>query len=77
MQLPTFRAGGVERFKRLTLLVGPDAVVRAVQFPLTDPAGSVDEMLALVRRRAASWTPGGAGRRSVGRAGSSPERTLS
>ncbi|MGK5672125.1 winged helix-turn-helix transcriptional regulator [Micromonospora sp. URMC 106] len=54
LQLPTFRAGGVERFKRLTLLVGPDAVVRAVQFPVTDPAGSVDEMLALVRRRAAS-----------------------
>lgn len=54
LQLPTFRAGGVERFKRLTLLVGPDAVVRAVQFPVTDPAGSVEEMLALVRSRAAS-----------------------
>ncbi|MEU4780290.1 winged helix-turn-helix transcriptional regulator [Micromonospora sp. NPDC023633] len=54
LSLPMFRAGGVERFKRLTLLVGPDAVVRAVQFPVTDPAGSVDEMLALVRRRAAS-----------------------
>jgi hypothetical protein len=41
----------VDRFKRLTLLVDPDAVVRAVQFPVTDPAGSVDEMLDLVRRR--------------------------
>ncbi|MER7892671.1 winged helix-turn-helix transcriptional regulator [Micromonospora sp. NPDC094482] len=50
--LPTFRAGGVERFKRLTLLVGPGAVIRAVQFPVTDPAGSVDEMLDLVRRHA-------------------------
>ncbi|WBB68786.1 winged helix-turn-helix transcriptional regulator [Micromonospora sp. WMMD812] len=49
--LPTFRAGGVARFKRLTLLVDPGAVVRAVQFPVTDPAGSVDEMLDLVRRR--------------------------
>ncbi|PWR12331.1 HxlR family transcriptional regulator [Micromonospora acroterricola] len=47
--LPTFRAGGVTRFKRLTLLVDPQAVVRAVQFPVTDPAGSVDEMLDLVR----------------------------
>ncbi|MET8307500.1 winged helix-turn-helix transcriptional regulator [Micromonospora sp. NPDC005173] len=47
--LPTFRAGGVSRFKRLTLLVDPSAVVRAVQFPVTDPAGSVDEMLDLVR----------------------------
>lgn len=49
--LPTFRAGGVDRFKRLTLLVGPDAVVRAVQFPVTDPAGAVDEILDIVRRR--------------------------
>ncbi|MGW2155031.1 winged helix-turn-helix transcriptional regulator [Nonomuraea sp. NPDC001699] len=49
--LPTFRAAGVDRFKRLTLLVDPDAVIRAVQFPISDPAGSVDEMLALVRSR--------------------------
>ncbi|MER6509259.1 winged helix-turn-helix transcriptional regulator [Nonomuraea sp. NPDC001636] len=49
--LPTFRTAGVDRFKRLTLLVDPGAVVRAVQFPITDPAGSVDEMLALVRDR--------------------------
>ncbi|MDG4810031.1 winged helix-turn-helix transcriptional regulator [Micromonospora sp. WMMD1120] len=48
--LPVFRAGGMTRFKRLTLLVDPSAVVRAVQFPVTDPAGSVDEMLALVRQ---------------------------
>ncbi|MBQ1020604.1 winged helix-turn-helix transcriptional regulator [Micromonospora sp. D93] len=46
--LPVFRAGGATRFKRLTLLVDPTAVVRAVQFPVTDPAGSVQEMLALV-----------------------------
>ncbi|WP_231934700.1 thioredoxin domain-containing protein [Micromonospora viridifaciens] len=41
-----------ERFKRLTLLIDPESVVRAVQFPVTDPAGSVDEMLDRVRRRA-------------------------
>ena len=52
--LPTFRAGGVARLKRLTLLLDPEAVVRAVQFPVTDPAGSVDEMLAEVRRRTAA-----------------------
>ena len=55
--LPTFRAGGVDRFKRLTLLVDPEAQVRAVQFPVTDPAGSVDEILDLVRRRAAPTPP--------------------
>ncbi|MEU8389746.1 winged helix-turn-helix transcriptional regulator [Micromonospora sp. NPDC048842] len=50
--LPVFRAGGVTRFKRLTLLVDPTAVVRAVQFPVTDPAGSVQEMLAVVGEHA-------------------------
>ncbi|MEU8241868.1 winged helix-turn-helix transcriptional regulator [Actinoplanes missouriensis] len=50
--LPTFRAAGVDRLKRLTLLVDPAATIRAVQFPITDPAGSVDEMLRLVRERA-------------------------
>jgi len=49
--LPTFRAAGVDRLKRLSLLVDADAVVRAVQFPVTDPAGSVDDMLAAVRGR--------------------------
>ncbi|RSN06772.1 HxlR family transcriptional regulator [Nonomuraea sp. WAC 01424] len=51
--LPTFRAAGADRFKRLTLLVDPDAIIRATQFPISDPAGSVDEMLALVRDRQA------------------------
>lgn len=49
--LPTFRAAGVDRFKRLSLLVDPDAVIRATQFPITDPAGSVDEMLGLLPRQ--------------------------
>jgi len=51
--LPTFRAAGVDRLKRLTLLADPDAVIRAVQFPITDPAGSVAEMLTLARDRLA------------------------
>ncbi|WP_326559184.1 winged helix-turn-helix transcriptional regulator [Micromonospora sp. NBC_01796] len=49
--LPTFRAAGVDRFKRFTLLVDPDSVIRATQFPITDPAGSVAEMLTLVHDR--------------------------
>ncbi|WP_433796855.1 winged helix-turn-helix transcriptional regulator [Actinoplanes sp. CA-252034] len=51
--LPTFRAGGTDRLKRLTLLLDPGATIRAVQFPVTDPAGSVTEMLHLVRERVA------------------------
>ncbi|HET6530456.1 MAG TPA: winged helix-turn-helix transcriptional regulator [Actinoplanes sp.] len=49
LRLPTFRAAGVDRFKRLTLLVDPVATIRAVQFPISDPAGSVTEMLGRVR----------------------------
>ena len=49
LRLPTFRAGGADRFKRLTLLVDERATIRAVQFPVTDPAGSVAEMLNVVK----------------------------
>ncbi|MEV4707835.1 winged helix-turn-helix transcriptional regulator [Actinoplanes sp. NPDC049316] len=49
LRLPTFRAGGTDRFKRLTLLVDEQATIRAVQFPVTDPAGSVAEMLDVVQ----------------------------
>jgi DNA-binding HxlR family transcriptional regulator/peroxiredoxin len=49
LRLPTFRAAGVDRLKRLTLLVDDTRVVRHVLFPVTDPAGSVDDALALVR----------------------------
>lgn len=49
--LPSFRAAGVERLKRLSLLVDPAGTIREVQFPVTDPAGSVTEMLGLVAGR--------------------------
>jgi len=47
LRLPTFRAGGADRLKRLTLVVNEDRVVEGVLFPVTDPAGSVDEALAM------------------------------
>ncbi len=49
LRLPTFRAAGTERLKRLTLLVGADRVIRQVLFPVTDPAGAVEDALAVVR----------------------------
>ncbi|MET8153946.1 winged helix-turn-helix transcriptional regulator [Actinoplanes sp. NPDC049668] len=49
LRLPTFRVAGVDRFKRVTLLADPTATIRAVQFPVTDPAASVTEMLDQVR----------------------------
>ncbi|WP_327011088.1 winged helix-turn-helix transcriptional regulator [Dactylosporangium sp. NBC_01737] len=48
--LPTFRAAGVDRLKRLTLLVDPTGTIRDVQFPITDPAASVDDTLATLTR---------------------------
>lgn len=52
LRLPTFRAAGVDRLKRLTLLADPGAVIRAVQYPVTDPAASVDGMLGQLARLA-------------------------
>jgi peroxiredoxin/DNA-binding HxlR family transcriptional regulator len=49
LRLPIFRAAGVDRFKRQSLLVDPRGVVRHVQMPITDPAGSVSEMLGALR----------------------------
>nr|WP_168723506.1 winged helix-turn-helix transcriptional regulator [Streptomyces sp. SAT1]ANO42104.1 HxlR family transcriptional regulator [Streptomyces sp. SAT1] len=48
LRLPTFRAGGADRLKRLTLVVDSSRTVRGVLYPLDDPAGSVDDALALV-----------------------------
>jgi DNA-binding HxlR family transcriptional regulator/peroxiredoxin len=53
LRLPTFRAAGVDRFKRLSLLADPTGTIRTVQFPVTDPAASVTEMLDQVRALAA------------------------
>ncbi|MFI1991454.1 redoxin domain-containing protein [Actinoplanes sp. NPDC020271] len=53
LRLPTFRAGGADRLKRLTMLIDPAGTIREVQFPVTDPAASVDEMLTAVAKSAA------------------------
>ncbi|OQR63248.1 HxlR family transcriptional regulator [Streptomyces maremycinicus] len=50
LRLPTFRAAGTSRLKRLTLIVDRERVVRHVQYPVTDVAGSVEEALSVVRR---------------------------
>lgn len=50
LRLPTFRAAGVDRLKRLTLVVDHQRIIRGVLFPVTDPAASVDEALALAQK---------------------------
>ncbi|WP_354644524.1 winged helix-turn-helix transcriptional regulator [Kitasatospora camelliae] len=48
LRLPTFRASGVDRLKRLTLVLDATRTVRGVLYPVTDPAGSVEEALGLL-----------------------------
>ena len=49
LRLPTFRAAGVTRLKRLTLLIDRDRVVREVLYPIADPGGSVLDAMALLQ----------------------------
>jgi DNA-binding HxlR family transcriptional regulator/peroxiredoxin len=50
LRLPTFRAAGVSRLKRLTLVVDRDRTVREALYPVTDIEASVRAALAAVRR---------------------------
>jgi DNA-binding HxlR family transcriptional regulator/peroxiredoxin len=49
LRLPTFRAAGVDRLKRLTLVIDPERVVRGALYPITDPAASIDDAQTLLR----------------------------
>ncbi|SEL86331.1 winged helix-turn-helix transcriptional regulator [Streptacidiphilus jiangxiensis] len=60
LRLPTFRAAGVDRLKRLTLVLDSTRTVRGVLYPVADPAGSVDDALALVDSLQASAPESGA-----------------
>jgi DNA-binding HxlR family transcriptional regulator/peroxiredoxin len=48
LRLPTFRAAGTDRLKRLTLLVDWEREIRGVLYPISDPARSVTDALALI-----------------------------
>lgn len=50
LRLPTFRAGGRDHLKRLTLLVDGERGIRHVLHPIPDPVASVDRALSLLRR---------------------------
>ncbi|MFI5709026.1 winged helix-turn-helix transcriptional regulator [Kribbella sp. NPDC051620] len=42
LRLPTFRAGGYERLKRLMLVVAPTREIKAVHYPITDIPAAID-----------------------------------
>lgn len=48
LRLPVFRAGGVDRLKRLSLIADESRTIRAVLYPIHDPAGSVADALARI-----------------------------
>ncbi|MFF9565811.1 winged helix-turn-helix transcriptional regulator [Streptomyces sp. NPDC014685] len=49
LRLPTFRAGGTSRLKRLTLVVDRNRTVLRALYPITDIEASVREALSAVR----------------------------
>ncbi|MEU8696974.1 winged helix-turn-helix transcriptional regulator [Streptomyces sp. NPDC048680] len=49
LRLPTFRAAGISRLKRLTLVVDRDRTVREALYPITDIEQSVRAALTAVR----------------------------
>ncbi|MFE2020679.1 winged helix-turn-helix transcriptional regulator [Streptomyces sp. NPDC059499] len=51
LRLPTFRASGVSRLKRLTLVVDRERTVVEALYPITDIEASVQAALEAVRRR--------------------------
>ncbi|MFB9830898.1 winged helix-turn-helix transcriptional regulator [Actinoallomurus acaciae] len=48
LRLPTFRAAGVDRLKRLSLVIDRARTIRSVLYPISDPAGSVSDALACI-----------------------------
>ncbi|MFD9423270.1 MULTISPECIES: winged helix-turn-helix transcriptional regulator [unclassified Streptomyces] len=53
LRLPTFRAAGVSRLKRLTLVVDRDRTIHEALYPITDIEASVRTALTTVRRLSA------------------------
>jgi hypothetical protein len=49
LRLPTFRAAGVDRLKRLTLVIErrTRTIVQAL-YPVTDPVGAISDALAVL-----------------------------
>ena len=48
LRLPTFRAGGRDHLKRLTLIVDAGRTIRHVLYPVAEPAASVERAISLL-----------------------------
>ncbi|MER5362255.1 winged helix-turn-helix transcriptional regulator [Streptomyces sp. NPDC002785] len=54
LRLPTFRAAGTSRLKRLTLVVDRDRTIREALYPITDIEASVQAALTAIRKASQS-----------------------
>lgn len=55
LRLPTFRAAGVDRLKRLTLVVERRTrTIRQALYPVTDPVGAIADALAVLAEASVS-----------------------
>lgn len=61
LRLPTFRAGGRDHLKRLTLIVNAERKIRHVLYPIADPVASVEQALSFLVRRRRRATAGARG----------------
>jgi DNA-binding HxlR family transcriptional regulator/peroxiredoxin len=51
LRLPTFRAAGGDRLKRLTLIIDGERVIRGALYPVADPATAAEDALAMLRSK--------------------------
>lgn len=58
LRLPTFRVGGRDHLKRLTLIVSRDREIHQVLYPILEPVASVGQALRLLERASGTRTAG-------------------
>jgi DNA-binding HxlR family transcriptional regulator/peroxiredoxin len=51
LRLPTFRAAGGDRLKRLTLIIDGERVIRGVLYPVADPVTAAEDALVMLRSK--------------------------
>jgi DNA-binding HxlR family transcriptional regulator/peroxiredoxin len=51
LRLPTFRAAGGDRLKRLTLIIDGQRLIRGALYPVVDPATAAEDALAMLRSK--------------------------
>jgi DNA-binding HxlR family transcriptional regulator/peroxiredoxin len=72
LRLPTFRAAGGDRLKRLTLIIDDQRIVRGALYPVADPATAPEDALAILHSKQTTPRPDGVERRTAHAAATPP-----